>query len=85
MVYKAWDNMICPVCKGTGYHVTHNRTNYKDKDEWGVKFFLGYRFKICKRCHGKGELGDLIVKLTPWELEDEMLELASKKRRENGK
>jgi hypothetical protein len=50
--------MICNACKGVGYHVTHNRTNYKDKDEWGVKYFLGerYRFKLCKKCMGIGEI-----------------------------
>ena len=52
-------HMICPNCKGVGYHVSQNRADYRDykSDNWGVKFFLGerYRFKVCKRCNGTGE------------------------------
>lgn len=58
MVCGAWYNMICPVCDGVGYIVAHNNNDFKDKDEWNVKFYLGerYRFKICHKCNGKGEI-----------------------------
>ena len=52
--------MICPACSGVGYHVTQNRSNYNPNktDVWGVKYFLGerYRFKLCKKCMGIGEI-----------------------------
>jgi hypothetical protein len=71
---------ICKVCGGVGYHVSQNRTNYRSykTDNWGVKYFLGerYRYKICKSCMGTGDTDDLIIKLAPWELEDEMLSYA---------
>lgn len=70
--------MICKSCQGAGYHVVMKHGNkYKDVDQWNIKYFEGepYHVRICRKCQGTGETGDLIIKLAPWEEEDEMLDI----------
>jgi len=50
---------ICKACQGVGYHVIMKHGNYKDVDQWNVKFFEGQRYhlRICRKCLGTGEKG----------------------------
>jgi len=58
MVCEAWLYMICPKCKGVGYHVVHKHAVFDIDNDWDCKYFNGerYRFKLCKKCNGKGEI-----------------------------